>query len=215
MEPIPLKWWNALRLMRIPFSIFLMPIYWFALLHTTIDVTKAVSVFMILHLIVYPASNGYNSYFDRDEQSIGGMKMPPVVTKELWYVVIIFDALAVLLSLLVNYLFAVMVFIYLMISKAYSYDKIRLKKYPVVGALTVVIFQGFFTYLAIQAGVSESFTISADNIAFGIVSSFFLLGSYPMTQIYQHEEDAKHGDVTLSRMLGIHGTFVFTGIVFF
>lgn len=108
-----------------------------------------------------------------------------------------------------------MVFIYLLVSKAYSYDKVRLKKYPVIGALTVVIFQGFFTYLAVSAGVSRSFSISADSIAFGMVSSLFLLGSYPMTQIYQHEEDAKHGDHTLSRYLGINGTFIFTGFIFF
>jgi len=41
-----------------------------------------------------------------------------------------------------------------------------------------------------------------------------LLGSYPMTQIYQHEEDGKRGDETLSRRLGIIGTFYFVGGVF-
>jgi len=35
-----------------------------------------------------------------------------------------------------------------------------------------------------------------------------------MTQIYQHEEDAKRGDRTLSIVLGIRGTFHFTAIFF-
>ncbi len=35
-----------------------------------------------------------------------------------------------------------------------------------------------------------------------------------MTQIYQHAEDAGRGDYTLSRMLGINGTFVFTAGIF-
>ena len=35
-----------------------------------------------------------------------------------------------------------------------------------------------------------------------------------MTQIYQHEEDRKRGDKTISRLLGIRGTFYFVGIVF-
>lgn len=215
MKNINEKWWNAFLHLRIPFSLFLMPVYWFALLNTDFDLLRAVLVFVILHGFVYPASNGYNSFFDRDEQSIGGMKNPPRVTKELWYVVLAFDMLSVLLSLLVNLPFAAMILIYLLVSKAYSYDKIRLKKYPVIGALTVVIFQGFFTYLAVRAGVGTSFSITGDSIAFGMVSSLFLLGSYPMTQIYQHEEDAKHGDRTLSRYLGINGTFLFTGVVFF
>jgi 1,4-dihydroxy-2-naphthoate octaprenyltransferase len=41
-----------------------------------------------------------------------------------------------------------------------------------------------------------------------------LLGTYPMTQIYQHEEDAKRGDVTLSLRLGLRGTFLFVLITF-
>ena len=47
-----------------------------------------------------------------------------------------------------------------------------------------------------------------------LLSSAMLLGSYPMTQIYQHQEDAKRGDQTISRMLGINGTFWFTAIFF-
>ena len=47
-----------------------------------------------------------------------------------------------------------------------------------------------------------------------LLTSVMLWGSYPMTQIYQHEEDAKRGDITLSFKLGILGTFHFTAIVF-
>ncbi|MDX5481218.1 MAG: prenyltransferase, partial [Hymenobacteraceae bacterium] len=75
---------TALTLMRIPFSLYLMPVYWFAL--STVSgfaLWRAVAVFLVLHLLVYPASNGYNSYHDRDEGSIGGLKQPPKVTHEL------------------------------------------------------------------------------------------------------------------------------------
>ena len=47
-----------------------------------------------------------------------------------------------------------------------------------------------------------------------ILSSLNLLGFYPMTQIYQHEEDASRGDMTMSRLLGIKGTFIFTASIF-
>jgi 4-hydroxybenzoate polyprenyltransferase len=36
----------------------------------------------------------------------------------------------------------------------------------------------------------------------------------PMTQVYQHEEDAKRGDRTFSLMMGIRGTFYFVGGIF-
>src|SRR5215831_75550 len=127
-----------------------MPVYWFALLNIHPDLLRAILVFITLHMVMYPASNGYNSYFDRDEQSIGGLKHPPKVTRELWEIVVLFDLLSICLASFVSFWFMLMVFIYLMVSKAYSWDKIRLKKLPVVGAATVTLFQGLFTYLMVQ-----------------------------------------------------------------
>ena len=39
-------------------------------------------------------------------------------------------------------------------------------------------------------------------------------GAYPLTQIYQHKEDATRGDRTISSRLGIGGTFLFTFVMF-
>jgi len=96
------KWIDALKLMRIPFSIFLMAVFWFALINIEVDISSAILVFITIHLFLYPASNGYNSYFDRDEQSIGGLKNPPAVTKELWYLILLFDFLSILTASFVN-----------------------------------------------------------------------------------------------------------------
>lgn len=68
-------------------------------------------------------------------------------------------------------------------------------------------------YEGINALGLGSFTKSQVYLP-GILTSLMLLGNYPMTQVYQHEEDAKRGDKTLSLLLGIKGTFVFTAIVF-
>jgi 1,4-dihydroxy-2-naphthoate octaprenyltransferase len=209
------RWLNALVLMRIPFSIFLMPVFWFALVPVEVNASCATLAFLAIHLFLYPASNGYNSWFDRDEKSIGGIKSPPQVTRELWYLILLFDFFSLLLATAVNLFFALMIFVYLLMSKAYSWNRVRLKKYPVIGALTVIFFQGFWIFLAVQAGAGESEIFHAQNLLMGAVSSLFLLGSYPMTQIYQHEEDQKRGDHSLSHLLGIRGTFVFAATVFF
>ena len=59
------------------FSFFLMPVYWFALSQVKyINWAEAGLIFVILHLLVYPASNGYNSYMDRDTSPVGGIKNP-------------------------------------------------------------------------------------------------------------------------------------------
>ncbi len=52
---------------------------------------------------------------------------------------------------------------------------------------------------------------TSDIIVPGILCTLVLWANYPMTQIYQHDEDFKRGDITLSYRLGIKGTFVFTG----
>ena len=206
------SWRAAFTLMRIPFSVFLMPVYWFAISNTPQPILyNSIVIFIILHLFVYPASNGYNSYFDKDTGSIGGLEKPPPVNNELFNLVVIFDVLAVLLSaILISITFSILVVIYLLISKAYSFDKIRLKKFPVIGLVVVTIFQGAFIYLAVRSGVSGE--ITPLDFAYALVSSLFLAGSYPMTQIYQHEEDRKRGDITLSLLLGIKGTFSFAAI---
>lgn len=206
--------------LRLPFSLFLMPVYWFAVSQVaTLDTTKAIWVFLILHLLIYPASNAYNSYFDKDEGSIGGLENPPPVGKELFWVATILDILGVLLGVVtVNLPFGIMVLIYLLISRAYSYDGIRLKKFAVLSWLTVGLFQGAFTYLMVFRGVSET-ALSNNELLETIwlpmlICSCILWAVYPMTQIYQHEEDAARGDSTLSQLLGVKGSFVFTGLFF-
>ena len=206
---------SALTLMRIPFSVYLMPIFWFALsTETGYEVWQAVAVFLILHLLVYPASNGYNSYYDRDEGSIGGLKHPPKVTRQLMHLVLLFDVLAVVLGMLLSPLFGALVALYLLVSKAYSYEGIRLKKYPFLSTFVVTFFQGAFTFVMVLVGVGFPLTevLQPPHIGFALVSTLFLCGSYPLTQIYQHAEDRQRGDRTLSLILGISGTYLFAAI---
>jgi 4-hydroxybenzoate polyprenyltransferase len=204
---------RALPLLRIPFSLFLMPVFWFGIsaLRAPFGWGRAGAVFVILHLLVYPASNGYNSFYDKDEGSIGGLKAPPKVTPELLHLVYLFDALALVGALLLSPLFAGLVLVYLLVSKAYSYEGIRLKKYPLLSTAVVVVFQGAFTFMLAQVGVGAPQTqlFEKTNLLLALVSTLFLCGSYPLTQVYQHQEDARRGDRTLSLRLGIRGTFVF------
>ena len=175
-------------------------------------------VFIVLHIFLYPASNGYNSYFDKDEKSIGGLKDPPPVNKGLYFLSLSFDLVAIGLGYWkINAQFAIMLLIYGLISKAYSHPSIRLKKYAVLGWFTAGLFQGFFTFLMCFVGINKFSIEDCLNVHVLIpaaLCSLMLWGNYPMTQVYQHDEDARRGDRTLSLKLGIKGTFIFTTIVF-
>lgn len=191
-----------------------MPVYFFALSQVNhIDWYNAALVFLILHVLVYPASNGYNSYMDRDTSPIGGLKNPLQPTRQLFIVTVCMDITAVVLSLFITWLFALGIFLYIIASRAYSCRKIRLKKYPIAGYLTVIIFQGAVTFFSVYHGADSNHTTHVPVIAI-IASSLLIGGFYPLTQIYQHEEDIKDGVKTISYKLGYTGTFIFTGIVY-
>lgn len=204
--------------LRVPFSFFLLPVFLFALVITPgAHPVYTWSMFIILHFFLYPASNGYNSFFDKDQQSIGGLEKPPPVTKELYYISILLDILAIIWGWLIDWKVAVMLFIYGLVSKAYSHPAIRLKKYPILGWLAAGIFQGAFTFMMVYMAVHSlelKDLLKAAAIIPACLSTLLLWGSYPMTQVYQHEEDASRGDMTISRLLGIKGTFIFTALVF-
>jgi len=205
--------------LRIPFSYFLLPVFLFGLvISPNVSEKPLLWTFIIVHLLLYPASNGYNSYFDKDEQSIGGLKNPPPVNKGLYFLALLFDVAAILLGyFMINFTFAAMLFIYGLVSKAYSHPSIRLKKYPIIGWLSAGFFQGFFTLVMCYIGINKFAleNIWKDSVLIpGVLCSLMLWANYPMTQIYQHEEDGKRGDETLSRILGIRGTFYFVAGVF-
>ncbi len=209
---------TTLKLLRIPFSFFLMPVYLLALSQVSqLDFFKAGMVFVILHLLIYPASNGYNSYIDRDTGPIGGLRQPPQPTDQLYWLTLAMDICGLLLAMFVSPLFALTLLGYILASRAYSSENIRLKKYPVVGFLTIFCFQGIWTYVMVLSGLSTDILNRLSHepriLGIGLAASCLIGGAYPLTQIYQHTSDAERGDQTLSALLGYRGTFIFSSLL--
>lgn len=208
---------NTIKLLRFPFSFFLLPVSLFSFyyIHPAFNV-NLVLVILIWHLLVFPASNGFNSYNDQDEGPIGGLAAPPKPTKSLFYVANVMDLTAIALSFLLNIPFAVFVMLYILFSRLYSYRKIRIKQYPIGGFAVVFIFQGAWIFCANIIALGSTQLFSNPTIIFSAIAcSFFIATVYPLTQIYQHDADKEDGVNTLSIVLGKKGTFLFSGIMFF
>jgi 1,4-dihydroxy-2-naphthoate polyprenyltransferase len=205
---------STIQLLRFHFSFFLMPVYWFALSQVVnLDAKRAFLIFIILHILIYPSSNGFNSYMDRDEGSIGGLKSPPPPTRQLLYTSLVMDILALILGLFISLYFILAAALYILASRAYSARTIRLKKYPLVGYITVIICQGALVFFMVYHGSHPILSLQVPTL--GMISASLLIGGfYPLTQIYQHEADAKDGVKTISAMLGIRGTFKFCSIIY-
>jgi 1,4-dihydroxy-2-naphthoate octaprenyltransferase len=212
--PTPSAWAH----LRFVFSVFLLPVYLFAFGQVPfIQPGQALLIFFIWHFLAFPASNGYNSYFDKDEDSIGLLEKPPEVDISLYYFSILLEAAAFLLGLLISWEFACAVLLYGIMSKLYSHPSTRLKKYPVISFLTVFIFQGCFIYYTTYSALAGLSLFRHWDISFvvaGAICSCLIGASYPLTQVYQHEEDRKRGDRTISILLGYKGSFIFSGALF-
>ena len=205
---------STIQLLRFHFSFFLVPVYLFALSQVTnINWHTAFFVFLILHMLVYPSSNGYNSYMDKDETPIGGLSKPLQPTKQLFKITLLMDFLAIIFSIFISTIFAAGVLTYILASRAYSYRGIRLKRFPVTGFLAVFIFQGALIFFITYHACSVDQTLSVPILPL-IISSLLIGALYPLTQIYQHKEDIKDGVKTLSYVLGKKGTFIFSMTLF-
>ncbi len=205
---------STLQLLRFPFSYFLMPVYWFALsVVPEINWLRALAIFLLLHLLLYPSSNGYNSYMDRDETPVGGLANPMQPTRQLFWTTVVMDIAGFLLSLLISKPFALAFMVYILFSRLYSYRGIRLKRFAIVGYLTVIVNQGALTFWMVYHGASanRATTVPWQGM---VVASLLIGGFYPVTQIYQHEADRRDGVNTISMLLGKRGTFVFCAILY-
>ena len=150
---------------------------------------------------------------DRDETPVGGLRSPLQPTRQLFVVTIIMDILALLLGAWISPWFSLGIFIYIIASRAYSYRGIRIKKYPVAGFLTVFIFQGAHVYFFSVHALEHTPVFQTEFLP-ALISSLLIGALYPLTQVYQHEEDKKDGVTTISYLLGKKGSFVFSMLLF-
>lgn len=206
---------NIIQHLRFPFSILLLPVFLFALYPLPdIPAENTIYLFLILHLLVYPSSNGYNSLMDDDKGSIGGLKHPPKVPAGMLWVTWLMDITALGLSwVLFSGEVSLLLMGYILASRAYSYRKIRLKKYPWPGFLTVTLFQGPVIYILTIIALAENYSEFIHPI--GVVISYLVIAAgYPLSQVYQHAQDKEDGVTTVSMVLGVKGTFIFSGVMF-
>jgi 1,4-dihydroxy-2-naphthoate octaprenyltransferase len=168
----------------------------------------------ILHGLVYPSSNGYNSYMDRDETPIGGLRNPLQPTRQLYHATLLLDGLAIIVAgLWLGIMPALGILLYIAASRAYSARSIRLKQYPYLGFAVVFVCQGALVFL-LTLHVAGNVPFSQVPLVPCITASLLIGALYPLTQIYQHEADLKDGVTTISYKLGKKGTFLFSGSLF-
>lgn len=197
--------------LRLHFQLLLAPIFlWgFYLAGGTFSLDFWLA-FTAFHVFLYGGTTAFNSYYDRDEGPVGGLENPPPVDAMLLPFSLIMQAIGAVLAAFVNGpVFVVYLLIFAM-GIAYSQPRIRLKARPFGGLLTVAIGQGLLAALAGWFTAQPALASITSLGWIGIVGvTLVTTGFYPITQIYQIDEDLARGDLTFAAWAGPAGAFAF------
>ncbi|HEY5571433.1 MAG TPA: UbiA family prenyltransferase [Anaerolineales bacterium] len=202
---------NLIIHMRLHFQLLLAPIFlWGYFLTGATPQGDFWIGFIAFHIFLYSGMTAFNSYYDRDRGPVGGLSKPPPVTRALLPFSIVIQILGAILAAQVNLFFFVIYAIIFLLGVAYSHPKIRLKKRPIVGLVTVGVGQGVLASLG-------GWVCGQPDLAgfefldwMGILAvTLVTVGFYPITQIYQIEEDGSRGDLTFAAWAGPGKTFIF------
>ena len=141
-----------------------------------------------------------NSAFDHDEGDIGYLRQPPKPPKFLLHVSVLMLTASLLLGFLLPPVFAWSNAICVVMAVLYSVPPIRLKARAGWDMVINCVGFGLLTPMAGWGLTGTPLSTAFVHVAIGFA---FLFGAlYPMTQIYQIEEDRARGDRTLVIKLG-------------
>ncbi len=167
--------------------------------------------FVSFHVFLYGGITAYNSYYDRDEGPVGGLRSPPPVIGLLLPFSLLVQVVGFALAVAVGFWFAFLYAMGMLLSVAYSHPWFRWKAKALVSLLVVALGQGAMGYSGgWLCGAEPPHSLLAVDPLLGLgVATLSAVGLYPLTQIYQIEEDRARGDRTFAVVFGADASFKF------
>ena len=202
--------------LRLPFQLLLAPIFlWGALASERPPGARFLLGFALFHLCLYAGATAYNSYYDRDEGPIGGLKRPPEVHASLLWASLALEFLGLALAPMVSIPFALIYLALFLLGIGYSHPGLRWKRSPWTSLLLVSIGQGAGAFLGglLAAGGKAHLLANGAGASAAAVALLIPTGLYPLTQVYQIEEDARRGDRTFAVRYGPRIAFRFAALL--
>lgn len=173
---------------------------------------RACVAFLAFHVFLYGGITAYNSYYDRDEGPVGGLRKPPPVTRPLLGFSVGVQLLGLGLCLPLSTELALLYVIVMLLSVAYSHPQFRWKARPLLSLLVVAFGQGAIGYRAgWLCGATPVLPMyqSVEGLLGAAASVLLTTGFYPLSQLYQVDEDRQRGDFTFAVAYGSTASFRF------
>lgn len=142
-----------------------------------------------------------NSAFDRDEGDVAYLRQPPPPPRGLYAfgMGLMLAGLAVAVALLPAR-YAILYAVCLVMSVLYSVPPFRLK--AVAGADWLINMVGFGTLTLLAGWASTGVPLTRWGLLLALGFGALFAGLYPLTQLYQFEEDQGRGDRTFALVVG-------------
>jgi 4-hydroxybenzoate polyprenyltransferase len=168
--------------------------------------------FLNVHILLFGGATAYNSWWDKDTGPIGGLKHPPKMARWMHPASLIFMLAGLMFTVRIGIIYAAIYLVSLILFWLYSTPLARWKGDPHLSLIAIAISTGFNSVLmgALAAGGAISFKLLLGAAG----ASLILLSLYPVSQIFQIEEDRKRKDKTFALAYGVDGVKSFFKITF-
>jgi 4-hydroxybenzoate polyprenyltransferase len=147
-----------------------------------------------------------NSVFDRDEGDIGYLSAPPPVPRHLLAFSVALLVGGQLLALTLPLAYQIDYCLCAAMSVLYSVPPFRLK--AVAGADWVINMWGFGTLTPFAGWAATGRPVDLGHALILLAFCPLFAGLYPLTQLYQFDEDQRRGDRTLALIVGMRASLV-------
>ncbi|TVQ01681.1 MAG: hypothetical protein EA359_13575 [Balneolaceae bacterium] len=159
--------------------------------------------FLNVHVLLYGGATAFNSYWDKDEGPIGGLKNPPKMSKWMHPASLLMMFAGWIWAFSAGLSFFLIYGLSLLLFWLYSTPHARWKGRPVLSLVAIGVSTG--TNSVLLGFWAAGGTLSAIIIIGAVGASLVLLSLYPVSQAYQAGEDQKRGDNTFFLKYGLKG----------
>lgn len=160
--------------------------------------------FFTVHVLLNGGVTAYNSYWDEDEGPIGGIEHPPEMKPWMHPASLLVQLAGLPIIWPEGPVFVALWLLTMGLSVAYSRKGPRWKGRPVLSLVCVGVGTGTNTFLLGYLAAGDA-PLDLEIVIAAIGVATLLLSLYPVSQIFQIEEDRRAGDVTFAARFGLAG----------
>ena len=207
--------WKAFLLhLRLPFQCVLAPIWLLGALTTGHRPAFSwILPFLAVHVGLYGGATAYNSVYDQDRGPIAFLRAPPPAGRFVRDAALLLQAAAVLLLAWLRPEAGAVAAVMAGMGIAYSHPRWRWKSSTFRGLAAVALGQGAFAVVLGFYGAGGARIPGQATFLAALAAGLVTLGVYPITQVYQVEEDRERGDRTLAVRYGWRAALLFSAVV--